>query len=799
VSETTLLQRARVVLVRPQLSANVGSAARVMRNLGLRDLVLVAPEADPLDQHARQLSTHGESILEAARIVPDLREAVADCVLVAATSARLGGLRRSLKVGLVHELMPRLAEALPQGPIALVFGPERTGLENDEVERCHYLLHIDTDSEYPALNLAQAVAITLHELRSACLRSTEVRSPALTEPPAPFADFERACDHLRVGLEEIRYLHGDKADTLMQALRHLLSRAMPTAMEVRLLFGLARQLRWAGRHLEQAGVLTRSLKPSQSAAPRLEGGDRPTVAESAAANTRESMLPSIPGYEIGLELGRGGVGVVYRAHQLALKRDVALKMILSGPHASATQLARFRAEAEAIASLQHPNIVQIYEVGEVDGHPYLALELIEGGNVAQHLHGQPVSDFKGAAQLLETLAHAIHYAHQKGIVHRDLKPANVLIADCGLRIADCDGESAIRNPQSAIPKITDFGLAKRLEDSPAHTRTGEIMGTPGYMAPEQAGGRKELIGPATDVYALGAILYEMLTGRPPFGGDALMESLMEVIHNEPVSVRTLNPGVPPDLEVITLKCLQKEPSQRYATAQALADDLGRFQRDEPIVGRRPGWWFRLRRWARHNPAVTAMLLPVVYLNVFEPFKAIMEHEEHNPFWVRFTGFVILPALPMASLVMVRALSKASRRTWVLRGFLILGLVFLVGLGHFVLQVSMRPLADRSPVVLVFMAAIRFVVNSCVLGAVLGVVLTGFSRAVRWLIGGDPRDTMTSAVYGMLVGPFAVFAGLTVFGFGFEDVEIAAWTALGSVIGSVTGAAIGAWRSRLSRT
>lgn len=238
------LSQCRVVLVRPQFAANVGAAARVMRNMGLSDLVLVAPAADVNDRQARQLSTHGESILDDARTVTDLGAAVADCVVVAATSARRGGLFRRQSVGLPEEVAPLLVEALPSGPVALVFGPECNGLSDGEVSRCHHLVHIPADPTYPALNLAQAVAICLYEVRRAWLRQAGNTPLPIGESPAPFADQERAFDNLRIALEEIHYLHGDRADALMHGLRHLLGRARPTAMEVRLLLGLARQIRW---------------------------------------------------------------------------------------------------------------------------------------------------------------------------------------------------------------------------------------------------------------------------------------------------------------------------------------------------------------------------------------------------------------------------------------------------------------------------------------------------------------------------------------------------------------------------
>jgi tRNA/rRNA methyltransferase len=241
------LQNGRVVLVRTQFAGNLGSVARVMRNFGLSQLVLVAPEASRADRQALQLSTQGQDILDQARIVGDLDEALADCVLVAGTSARVGGPYRRQSHGLAEEILPRLFEASAGGPVALVFGPERDGLSNAEVARCHYLIHIPTDPVYPALNLAQSVAICLYELRRAWLRQTEATVPA--EPPAPFAMQERMFESLRTALEEVHFLYGDKAGPLMHALRHLIGRAGPTAMEVDVLFGLARQLRWVARQM----------------------------------------------------------------------------------------------------------------------------------------------------------------------------------------------------------------------------------------------------------------------------------------------------------------------------------------------------------------------------------------------------------------------------------------------------------------------------------------------------------------------------------------------------------------------
>jgi serine/threonine protein kinase len=340
----------------------------------------------------------------------------------------------------------------------------------------------------------------------------------------------------------------------------------------------------------------------------------PPPAPTAAADPRrERRAPAIPGYEVLGELGRGGMGVVYQARHLGLKRPVALKVVLAGGHADPQELARFRAEAEAVARLQHPNVVQIYEVGEHDGLPFLALEFCAGGSLAQRLAGTPLPP-RAAAELAQTLARAMHSAHTQGVVHRDLKPANILlrrksenpnpkseqgpsdVSDFGFRISDFE------------PKVTDFGLAKRLDGSHGLTQTGQVMGTPSYMAPEQASGRAREVGPAADVYALGAVLYELLTGRPPFRAATSLETLDQVLHDEPVAPARLQSGVPRDLETVCLKCLHKEPSRRYASAADLADDLRRFLDGRPIAARRTPAWERAGKWARRRPAAAALIV-----------------------------------------------------------------------------------------------------------------------------------------------------------------------------------------------
>jgi eukaryotic-like serine/threonine-protein kinase len=284
----------------------------------------------------------------------------------------------------------------------------------------------------------------------------------------------------------------------------------------------------------------------------------PTVAAPATPpRPGAANWPRVPGYEIVAELGRGGMGVVYKAVQVRLKRFVALKMIRDGALAGPEQVQRFRREAEVVARFQHPNLVRIYDVGEWQGHPYFAMEFAEGGGLDRRLTGRPLP-VRDAAELIRTLAEAMHYAHQKHVVHRDLKPANVLLTE--------DGR----------PMIADFGLAKQLDAGPGDTPSEAVLGTASYMAPEQAKGKVREVGPAADVYALGAILYALLTGRPPFKGETWYETVHRVLTEEPVPPGRLRAEVPPALEAVCLTCLAKAPDRRYPSAHALADELRRF-------------------------------------------------------------------------------------------------------------------------------------------------------------------------------------------------------------------------------
>lgn len=324
----------------------------------------------------------------------------------------------------------------------------------------------------------------------------------------------------------------------------------------------------------------------------------PSSATNSSSSSNPEAITRFGDYELPELLARGGMGVVYKARQISLNRTVALKMIQAGALATPAEVKRFHAEAEAIAQLHHPNIVAVYEIGEHEGQHYFSMDYVAGRTLAEIVHDGPLPAIR-AATYVKTVAVAVQYAHQQGILHRDLKPANIIIDE---------------NDQ---PRITDFGLAKRFQDSAlriphsALTLSGQVLGSPNYLPPEQAEPKRGMLGPPSDVYALGAILYHLITGRPPFQAESLTTLLQQVIESDPLAPRSLNPGIPCDLETICVKCLEKEPQRRYDTAQALADDLDRFLNREPVQARPIGSADRAWRWCRRRPVLASLVTALV--------------------------------------------------------------------------------------------------------------------------------------------------------------------------------------------
>jgi serine/threonine-protein kinase len=397
-----------------------------------------------------------------------------------------------------------------------------------------------------------------------------------------------------------RWHAGERVDAEDYFARHPAVAADPAAALV-LVYGEFAVREECGETPVLADYLTRFPQCAEELRVQLEFHDAVQAAGSPTVQAAPASLPSseglaspVPGYELLEEIGRGGVGVVYKAWQVDLRRVVALKMLRPDVFASEAS-ARFWIEAEAAARLQHPNVVQVHDVGIQEGQAWLALEYVAGGTLQGPLRGQPFAPER-AAEMVETLARAVHTAHLRGIVHRDLKPSNVLLT--------ADG----------TPKITDFGLAKLLAGGPDLTASGAVLGTPGYMAPEQAGGDRKAVGPATDVYALGAILYALLTGRPPFQEASPLETILKVASGaEPVPLSEVRPGTPRDLVTICHRCLERAPGHRYGSAEALAEDLRRFRTGHPVVARPVGSAERAWRWCRRNPWLAGSLATVVGL------------------------------------------------------------------------------------------------------------------------------------------------------------------------------------------
>src|SRR6266498_2849470 len=348
----------------------------------------------------------------------------------------------------------------------------------------------------------------------------------------------------------------------------------------------------APKGLCPACVLETGLGPLVDEA--VVGIDSPAFAKTDDSPHPASVLGELGDYELLEEIGRGGQGVVYRARQKSLNRTVALKVIGLGQWATQAHLKRFRREAEAAASLDHPCIVPIYDVGEREGSCYFSMKFIDGGQLDEVAQRTPIS-IRNAAELIAKLARTIHYAHGHGILHRDIKPGNILL--------DVKGE----------PHLTDFGLARLLETKSTVTHTMEVLGTPSYMAPEQAVGNNARVSRATDVYGLGAVFYQLLTGHPPFVGGTTYETVRLVLDTEPRQPRLWNPKIDRDLATICLKCLAKDPQRRYSSALALAEDLEHWLKHEPIRARRTGIFTRGRKWVRRNPTSALLVASLVAL------------------------------------------------------------------------------------------------------------------------------------------------------------------------------------------
>jgi serine/threonine-protein kinase len=436
--------------------------------------------------------------------------------------------------------------------------------------------------------------------------------------------------------------------------------------------------------------------------------------DSAAGLGKPEGLPATLGefgdYDLLEEIGRGGMGVVYMARQRSLDRIVAVKMILGSLLASQEQIDRLHLEARVAATVRHPNIVSVFDAGEIHGQHYFAMEYVAGMSLARILE-QAALDAKQSARIAALVARAVHHLHERGIVHRDLKPSNILIDPSGR------------------PFVTDFGLAKLFSGDSQLTRTGVIAGTPSYMAPEQAAGGRSAVGPPSDVYSLGAILYEMLTGRPPFKEESPFDTLLQVLEGEPERPRKLNPRAPRELERICLKCLEKAPESRYPTAEAVADDLERFLVDEDFIGPSEGWIRRTWRWARREAALSVRLVSLIAFYVAELISRYLLRVVDDAFHGKVTW--LLGSWALISLLLAQL---QKRPGWQARAVYMWGVVDALGL------LSVLFLASG-------------VANPVVIGYFLIIVASGLGARVRyvWFMTG-----LSIACYLVLVADYYYF-------------------------------------------
>jgi tRNA A-37 threonylcarbamoyl transferase component Bud32 len=399
-----------------------------------------------------------------------------------------------------------------------------------------------------------------------------------------------------------------------------------------------------------------TLPPGDYATPANSPQSRPWQVGAPERSPAGTKLRDFGDYELLEEIARGGMGVVYKARQVSLNRIVALKMILAGQLASADDVRRFYSEAEAAANLSHPGIVSIYEVGQRDGQHFFSMGYVDGPTLAAELTKGPLPP-PTAAELVMKIAEAVAYAHSQGVIHRDLKPGNVLL------------------DKSGQPRVTDFGLAKRVEGGSDLTATGQVLGTPSYMPPEQAAGRMQDMGPAADVYALGAILYALLTGRPPFEAATALETLTQVLEQEPIAPRQLNKNIPRDLQTICLKCVEKERHRRYGSALELAEDLQRFLNGEPIHARPLGPLGRFFRWGRRHPALatTWVGLSILYLQHLVCLYVLQVPGEGGFFHGFITGLVL--AWASGAAIFQSLLRRTGRRRLVTYSWALMDVFF----------------------------------------------------------------------------------------------------------------------------